>query len=175
MLKSTFGHSSAEGTCLINVIEWLLLKYVAICHNVKNIFERNLERIVKLLSTFQVTCLPSVSGTVTRLGYFWKVLVTKCLTKVAQYFDNVLAYFEKRDFESKNCCAYFLATFGNNCPTFYFNIWSHWSQGSPYGSSFKQFLWAQKSKRKVSSKLPSYLESVCQSGVVKALLNSVKY
>ena len=36
-----------------------------------------------------------VVSSVTRLGYFWKVLATNFLTKAAQIFDNGLGYFEK--------------------------------------------------------------------------------
>ena len=62
---------------------------------------------------------------VTRLGDFWKFLVTKSLTKVAQMYGNYWGYFEKHHFLGKNSCCYYLAASGIFLSTFYPNIWSH--------------------------------------------------
>ena len=37
----------------------------------------------------------------TRLGYFLKVLVANCITKVDQIFGNFVGYFEIHNFTSK--------------------------------------------------------------------------
>ena len=44
--------------------------------------------------------------------------VTIFHSKVAQLFGDILCYFYKHNFYSKNCCDYFLAIFGENWATF---------------------------------------------------------
>ena len=44
--------------------------------------------------------------------------VTIFHSKVAQLFGEILCYFYKHNFYSKNCCDYFLAIFGENWATF---------------------------------------------------------
>ena len=48
---------------------------------------------------------------VTRLGDFWKFLITNCLTKVTQIFCDFLGYFETHLFEPKTAVVTYLATF----------------------------------------------------------------
>ena len=50
-------------------------------------------------------------SSLTVLGYFWKVLVTNFLAKVAQTFGNFLGYFEKCNFVSLTSVLIFWATF----------------------------------------------------------------
>ena len=61
-----------------------------------------------------------------QIGRFWKLLVTKFLSKVAQIIGNFLGYFEKSHSFVKNYAATSWVTFGNFWATFYSNIWSHW-------------------------------------------------
>ena len=61
----------------------------------------------------------------TRLGYFWKVLGTNILTKLAQIFNDFLGYLEKALFRSKLFWLLFWATLGKIGSLFYFNIWPH--------------------------------------------------
>ena len=65
---------------------------------------------------------------VTRLGDFWKFLVTKFHAKVAQIIGNYLGCLEKYQFEIKNRCVHFWATLWKIWATFYSIIWSHWTQ-----------------------------------------------
>ena len=58
---------------------------------------------------------------VTRLGNFWKFLVTIFLTIVAQIFGLFGGYFQNFGFSSINCHCYFWVTFGKKY------IWSHWT------------------------------------------------
>ena len=54
---------------------------------------------------------------VTRLGYFWKALVTNFHSKIAQTSGNFLGYFEKYHLLTWNCCQ-FKANFWRNWATF---------------------------------------------------------
>ena len=56
---------------------------------------------------------------VTSLGYFWKVLVTIFLTKVAQIFGDFWAILKNITFKVKTNVATFWATFGKIWATFY--------------------------------------------------------
>ena len=62
----------------------------------------------------------------TRYGYFWKVLGTKFLIKVAQIpIYWLLGCFEKVTLEVKKGFGYILSNFLINWATFYSHIWSH--------------------------------------------------
>ena len=64
---------------------------------------------------------------VTKLGDFWKFLVTNLLAKVAQIFGDLLCYFERHHLFSKNCRISFLGNYWKIWTTFYSNIFlSHW-------------------------------------------------
>ena len=52
-----------------------------------------------------------MEGSVTRLGYYWTILATNFLTKVAQMFTNILGYYEKWHFKKKNYFNHFLGNF----------------------------------------------------------------
>ena len=71
-----------------------------------------------------------VTSSVTRLGDFWKFLVTKILPKVAQIISNFLGHFEQPHSYVKTYVGTSWSAFGNIFATFYFNILSHWSLGS---------------------------------------------
>ena len=65
------------------------------------------------------------SSSVTRLGDFLKILVTKFLAKEAQNVAAFLGYFLKKTYSYVNTAlATFWATFGKIWATFYSNIWS---------------------------------------------------
>ena len=53
----------------------------------------------------------SVSISETRLGDFWKLMETNFLTIIAKIFRDLLGYFERHHFLSKNYCGYFLGNF----------------------------------------------------------------
>ena len=54
----------------------------------------------------------SLTTSVTRLGYFQKLLVTNCLIKVAQMFSDVWGYFKNHHFHIKTTFPTFGKTFG---------------------------------------------------------------
>ena len=60
---------------------------------------------------------------VTRLGYFWKVLQTNSLIKLAETFGNLLCYLRTLSFYVKTVLAPFWATLGEDWAPF-FNVWS---------------------------------------------------
>ena len=55
-----------------------------------------------------------------QVGRFLKVVWTTLVTKIDKIFSDTLGHFEKL-----HCWGYFWATFRENWPTFYSNIWSH--------------------------------------------------
>ena len=57
---------------------------------------------------------------------FFKFLVNKFLSKVAQIISNFLGYFEKPYSYIKTAVATSRVTFGNILAAFCSNIWSHW-------------------------------------------------
>ena len=54
----------------------------------------------------------STATSVTRLGYFWTILVTDCWTKIAQKFTNFWALMKNVTFKEKNCFSHLSAGFG---------------------------------------------------------------
>ena len=65
--------------------------------------------------------LSRVETSVTRLGYFWKVLSTNFHTKVAKIFDDFMCNLEKQpNFKFINCYGNFV----ENWTTFNSYIWS---------------------------------------------------
>ena len=78
-----------------------------------------------------------VVNSVTRLGDFWKFLVTNFITRVAKMFGDLLGYFER--FLSKSAVKTFWAIFGKNWAPFNSNIWSHWTVSIERKSLVEQF------------------------------------
>ena len=76
-------------------------------------------------------------NSMTRLGNFFKKLVTNISTKVAKCFVT-LGYFEKHHFSSKNSRGCFLANFWKIWATRYFGIWSHCSRETQSSHSLTQ-------------------------------------
>ena len=72
---------------------------------------------------WQVSCGHSVA----RLGYFWKILVARFISYVAEILGSFLSYFEKSGpFQVKSAVVIFWTNFGLNWATFNSDIWSHW-------------------------------------------------
>ena len=65
------------------------------------------------------------AASVTRLGDFWKILVTNLLIKVAQMFCNIWGYFEVWLFNLKIAVTTFLGSSLRIQATFCSNNWSH--------------------------------------------------
>ena len=63
-----------------------------------------------------------VVNSVTRVGYFWKILATNFLAKVSQIFGDFLGYFGKYRFWSNNCDGYFLGHFAKKTWLFLFQL-----------------------------------------------------
>ena len=61
----------------------------------------------------------SVTGSVTRLGYFWKVLVANFLSKASQLSDNFFGYFDRCHYLSENYLGYFMGNFRKYSATFF--------------------------------------------------------
>ena len=59
------------------------------------------------------------------MGYFWNVLETDSLTKIAQILDNFLAILET-SLLRKNCFGYFLGNFGEDLATFWATLVMIW-------------------------------------------------
>ena len=67
-----------------------------------------------------------LDGSVTRLGHFWKVLLAKFRTKVAQISDDFWGNFENHFYHlNENHCCNFWATFYINWATYWSLIRSH--------------------------------------------------
>ena len=62
---------------------------------------------------------------VTRLGDFWKLLLTNLHAKAAQIFGHTLGSFEKCNFLSRNCFCHFLGNIWQFFTIFYSYLWSH--------------------------------------------------
>ena len=61
---------------------------------------------------FSESTLTTTTASVTRLGHFWKFLVTNFVGKVSQIFGDFPGYFEKGHILSKNCCGQVLGRIG---------------------------------------------------------------
>ena len=94
------------------------------------------------------------STSVTRLGYFWKVLVTNFLTKIAEISScDLFGLLVNHQYQSKNYCGYFLGNIWGILATFYSIIWSHWP---PPRSPFqKSCLFFTPSRGAVIQRLPT--------------------
>ena len=74
-------------------------------------------RILPLSLTFTLVC-SLYANSVTRLGDFWKFLVTEFLSKVAQMLGDFWSSFESHHFSRINCWGYVWATLGKIWPLF---------------------------------------------------------
>ena len=108
-------HTSWENVALLKKYEWT--------EQAKDQSSKYKRRLIRSTKTSYFSS--DVHNSVTRLDDFWKFLVTKCSTKVAQMLGNYLGYFEKQLNLSKKCWGYILSAFEKFLATFYSNIWSH--------------------------------------------------
>ena len=61
-----------------------------------------------------------------QIWLFFKGLINKYPTRVAQIFAKFVDSLEKHPYLILNYFGYFYGNFGENWATFYSNIWSHW-------------------------------------------------
>ena len=74
------------------------------------------------LQNWSHACLAS---SVTRLGYFWKVLAIKFQSKICPNILLLYASFEKRRSLNETCLGYFWGNVLENLSKFNSDIWSH--------------------------------------------------
>ena len=83
-------------------------------------FRERRKTISPKFSTSLMESLIAIS--VTRLGYFWRFIVTNFLKNTTKIYGN---YLIKPHFWSENCYGYFLGQLWKNFAYFYSNIWPH--------------------------------------------------